>query len=134
MANNMCNPQHRNLVFDKQVVDTALLFVDGMVRQPNGESLRRIQDICKELYRHTLTIAHQRENDDTLVTSQFLNESGSSSGFAGYGDAEAFWDYDPMTDSMSLAWEFQGDSANGSTDDWFDSLNFTPNYNFGDQF
>ncbi|KAF4625928.1 hypothetical protein G7Y89_g12235 [Cudoniella acicularis] len=91
-ANNMCNPQHGALEVDKQIVDTALQFVDEIVRQTTLEPMRRLQDACKELSRHALVISQQERHDELPVASQFLSAE-SPSVFVGYGSEEVIAGY-----------------------------------------
>ncbi|CAM1505976.1 Fc.00g116130.m01.CDS01 [Cosmosporella sp. VM-42] len=70
-ANNLHNPHGETVDVDKQLVDTALQFVDEMVLQTNHEQLRRLRDACKELNRHVHVVTQKEGNSEVLSFGDF---------------------------------------------------------------
>ncbi|KAH8657206.1 fungal-specific transcription factor domain-containing protein [Tricladium varicosporioides] len=96
-ANNMCQPNHGMLEFDRSLADMALLHVEEMVWATSYEPLRRIGEACKALVRYDRMEFQQRQRNEIVVTGQLLSEEVLPFYFVENGAEHIFGQAEPVT-------------------------------------
>ena len=138
-ANNLHNPHHETVDFDKQLVDTALKFVDEMVLKTNHEQLRRVLDACKELNQYVFVVVQKERHsqelkashfDDTETHSSILQENvaGDTMQLTDRSLAAQFGDSQPFKDFGGTFWESLDSHTRTSDNTRLNDAEFGPNH------